>query len=398
MSDNKKTITINADFFKMGTKSRRQTKKRREEGDSSGIPKIKIRNPAEKDVSTKTLKRRAVINMLKNNIERRKKLLVEGEEPMTNTTTYEGKFESDFKEAKSFLEKIMDQEAQKKQVSHSETLKNREPPIAPNSLLFNRDVFDTALSDISLQIEPPPQPLNANPANQNLGKMTIPPPPKYGCLKGGKLPTYRTMRSREQPTANAPPIGALASHPGSAVPSSPLKQTYVIPPATSSPVSDSTSISGIGKPSGLAQPSGLGKLTPAQQRSELKQFLDKKKEESQRIDRVQKHQQIVRPEKKKQRRTVRRTYRVGKSKIYPKVGVLISNRTIRTQVLQKKQEISETPIEDVRKYLVRQGFIRVGSSCPNDVLRKMYESAILIGGDIKNHNPDNLVYNYMQGQ
>jgi hypothetical protein len=125
--------------------------------------------------------------------------------------------------------------------------------------------------------------------------------------------------------------------------------------------------------------------------------LEKKKEESQRIERVKKQKHILHPEKKKQRKTIRRTYRVGKSKIYPKVGVLISNRTIRNQVLQKKQEIHETPIEDVRKYLVKQGFIRVGSVCPNDVLRKMYESAMLIGGDVKNHNPDNLVFNYMQG-
>jgi hypothetical protein len=317
--------------------------------------------------------------MLKNNIERRKKLLVEGEEPTTNTTTYADKFDSDFEESKAFLEKLVEQDTQKKQ-THSETLKRREPPVVPNSLLFHRDVFEPAINDISIQIEPPATKTEAPPI-QNLGKMQIPPPPKYGCLKGGNLPTYRTMRNREVlsslPTISTPTQGVDTK----------AKQTYSIPPISSPTIPASAP----------PAPIAAKKLTPSQQRSELRQFLEKKKEESQRIERVKKQKHILHPEKKKQRKTIRRTYRVGKSKIYPKVGVLISNRTIRNQVLQKKQEIHETPIEDVRKYLVRQGFIRVGSVCPNDVLRKMYESAMLIGGDVKNHNPDNLVFNYMQG-
>ena len=62
---------------------------------------------------------------------------------------------------------------------------------------------------------------------------------------------------------------------------------------------------------------------------------------------------------------------------------------------KKKQKIRETPIEDVRKYLIKKGLIRVGSSCPNDVLRKMHESSMMMCGDIQNHNPDNLLYNYL---
>jgi hypothetical protein len=132
-------------------------------------------------------------------------------------------------------------------------------------------------------------------------------------------------------------------------------------------------------------------LTPEQQRAELKQFLEKRKEEKQR---VKKPRNALRPIKK-QKRTTTRTFRVGKSKHYAHVGVLIPNKTIRTQVLAKKQKIRETPIEDVRKYLIKKGLIRIGSSCPNDVLRQMYESSMLMCGEIQNHNPDNLLYNYL---
>jgi hypothetical protein len=138
----------------------------------------------------------------------------------------------------------------------------------------------------------------------------------------------------------------------------------------------------------------LPRLTPEQQRAELKQFLEKRKEEKERVQRVKRQRNLVNPSKK-QKRTTTRTFRVGKSKHYPKVGVLIPNKTIRTQVLAKKQKIREIPLQDVRKYLIKKGLIRVGSSCPNDVLRQMYESSMMMCGEIQNHNPDNLLYNYL---
>jgi hypothetical protein len=95
-----------------------------------------------------------------------------------------------------------------------------------------------------------------------------------------------------------------------------------------------------------------------------------------------------------QRRTVRRTYKVGKSKVNPRVSVLVSNRTIRNRVSTENQLLKQTPIEDVRRYLVKKGFIKVGSSCPNEVLRKMHETAKSMCGEVENHNPDNLLYNF----
>jgi hypothetical protein len=97
----------------------------------------------------------------------------------------------------------------------------------------------------------------------------------------------------------------------------------------------------------------------------------------------------------KQKKTVRRTFKTGKSKTTPNVCVLVSNKTIRNNITTKSHQLRQTPIADVKKYLVKHGFIRVGSGAPNDVLRKMYESANLICGEIKNHNEDNLLFNYL---
>ena len=62
--------------------------------------------------------------------------------------------------------------------------------------------------------------------------------------------------------------------------------------------------------------------------------------------------------------------------------------------MNKNQVIKQTPIQDVRKFLIKRGIIKVGSVTPNEVLRKMYESASMMCGDLYNHNPDNLLYNY----
>ena len=95
----------------------------------------------------------------------------------------------------------------------------------------------------------------------------------------------------------------------------------------------------------------------------------------------------------RQQRTVRRTYYVGKNKSL--VSVLVSNKTIRNRIQAKTHEIRQKPMEDVKRYLIQKGFVRVGTTAPNDVLRKMYESAQLICGEIQNHNPENLLFNFL---
>ena len=96
----------------------------------------------------------------------------------------------------------------------------------------------------------------------------------------------------------------------------------------------------------------------------------------------------------KRKRTLRRTYKVGKSKIAPKVSVLVSNKTIRNNTSTKSQLLKKVSIEEIKQFLVKRGLIKVGSITPNDVLRKMYESAIMMCGEVYNHNPENLMYNF----
>jgi hypothetical protein len=96
----------------------------------------------------------------------------------------------------------------------------------------------------------------------------------------------------------------------------------------------------------------------------------------------------------KRKKTIRRTYKLGKSRITPKVSVLISNKTVRKNISTKTEKLKQIPIDEIRSILIKKGFIKVGSLATNDILRKMYESMLLVCGEVENHNPDNLLYNY----
>ena len=372
MSEPKKTIVINPDFLKLPMKGKNKTKK-----NTDSVPKpIKIRSEKKSD-SDKTIKRSAMKNYIRKMQEEKYKRLVNGLDDdgssghvveTTQGKTYADEFKSSFDDSLSFLQKLTDQTAQKMQVQNA-TLKNY-PPIVPNSTLFQAPILDKIL-DENICLEEP----------DVIPRQTVFAKPLYGCLKGGNLPTYRTLKEHGRM-----PLPSLSTNQSTSPSISPLSNQ-----STSLP----TSLSKGGQSNNLGQTGGSKmRLSPEQQRAELKQFLEKRKEEKQRVERVKRQRNLVKPGKK-QKRTTTRTFRVGKSKHYPRVGVLIPNKTIRTQVLAKKQKLRETSIEDMRRYLIKKGLIRVGSSCPNDVLRQMYESSMMMCGEIQNHNPDNLLYNYL---
>ena len=119
-------------------------------------------------------------------------------------------------------------------------------------------------------------------------------------------------------------------------------------------------------------------------------------QEIQQIKELNHHRKkIVTKRPLKQKKTLKRKFNVGKSKVYSKIGVLISNRTIRAQTLNKGNLLKQTPVNEIKKILIKKGLIKVGSTAPNDVLRKMYESVTFIVGDVQNHNKEMLLHNYL---
>jgi hypothetical protein len=93
------------------------------------------------------------------------------------------------------------------------------------------------------------------------------------------------------------------------------------------------------------------------------------------------------------KKTIKRKYTLGKSHTKRTIGLLIKDRGIRRQILSAQKDLKRKNINDIKIYLREHNLIKIGSNAPNDVLRKLYESAML-SGEITNSNVETLMHNY----
>jgi hypothetical protein len=366
MSD-KKTLTINPDLFSF---SNNTTRKKRSKSDTNGI-KIKTRAAKKKD---DTLKKRSILKMIRQHQEDRYKKLFEDNTTSKNakTTPVDNNFNKEFQEAKAFLENLTEKNKVEQNLKNH-TLKNY-PNNNVNSMLFSPSL--NTLSQMPMN-----DTITTNMNNIPSIKINTLQPPNYGCLKNGTLPTYRNFMNQTRKNIQQPVITIGGNNNSS--------NTHNIAAPinvdTNTPINQSINSTFTG---GNKSEHVENKINDA---------MDRVKQMNQTAIKLQELKKQLKPKRMKQKKTKRRTYKIGKSKVLPKVSVLVSNKTIRNNISTKKQLLKQVPIQEVKSYLMKRGFIKVGSTAPNDVLRKMYESAVMICGEVQNHNPDNLLYNYLNG-
>jgi hypothetical protein len=428
MSD-RKTIQINPDLFKVPEK---KTRKREPKGSGSN-PRLEMKTDLKRQ-KQKSLRKNVLKMIREKQQEEYKKLF--GNKPQTageEVSTSLGAqtlFNKDFDDSLDFFSSLA--KKPENQETHDYTLK-RYPNQQPNSVLLqpNMSIPSTtayaapAAAVSPTQINPViPSFIDREPPIEMFSETPYvvkpyipPPPPTYGCLKNGTLPTYRTLKQRMYPYASpsSAPYAALST-------TSSASATHALMPMLSSsvgPVQTATAsmqsniynsvrpitaytpsappayappayappsfMSSRVNTDGSAPGTGPGSLTA----SEIAQKYQKQTEKTNLASNKNKLKYL------KQKKIFKRTYRVGRSKVAPRIGVLVSNRTIRNRISTQSQLLKQTPIQEVRKFLIKKGFIKIGSNAPNNVLRKMYESVSLVCGEVENHNPDTLLFNFL---
>ena len=110
---------------------------------------------------------------------------------------------------------------------------------------------------------------------------------------------------------------------------------------------------------------------------------------------LDKEPEKIRTTKKLLKKTIHKKYTLGKSKIKRTVGVLLKDKNTRKNIINAQKDLRDKSVNDVKTYLRQHNLIKIGSNAPNDVIRKIYESAML-AGEITNNNKDTMIHNFIK--
>jgi len=232
----------------------------------------------------------------------------------------------------------------------------------------------------------------------------------YGCLKGGVKPTFKTWNKtqRQQPSLEKPSLTINTSSLGGSS-NTTLRETkmkelkekmrrkqqsleFAQPPPTPIPIP---------KPQPAPQPELAVASAVAQAVAPLVEevpvmIMTETSQVNPSVSLVDAPQNVQMGDGSKRiKKTIKRTYTLGKSKIHKKVGVLIKDKNTRKRVLNAQRDIKRHGINDIKQYLRTHGLIKTGSSAPNDIVRKIYESAML-SGEVTNQDKDILLQNFLK--
>ena len=344
--DSKKTIQINPELFTLNEKGGgRRTRKKKERKKKPII-----------QVKPNTL-RKKLLGRIKDFQKQENEKKVQETKKINNVNTLLGEskeFAEEFDKSLNFLQELSKkkknekyEKSQKKQQRRgrkNQTLKKTISNLAVPSPVSLNLPSELCKNEIDL---PPPSPGIELSLRKSFNEIHHTPKPElpYGCLKNGTKPTYRTWKKMTQKN----------KHPGIQI-EEPLINT---------------------------------KTTLREKKLEEIKNQIKTQEKSTKISTMINKQ--VKPNSVVHRKTTIKTYTLGK--VGKKIGVLIKNRHTRRKIAHEQTLLKKKSILEVKNYLRKHQLLKAGSDSPNNVLRQMYEQAVLCG-DVHNTSKDVLLHNY----
>lgn len=349
MSDVKKTIKINPEIFNIGTRKNREKKKTHNETPHLISPNI---------LKNKLLKRIKEHKVSENTEKKNEEIPSQYSDEFTDSIEY--------LQSLSKQKKNEDDNARKKQQLLNKTIRNNNNIVPP--------------PHVELDLPEELQPVTIIPSSNYKVDNVVP----YGCLKGGYKPTFRDLnKTRKVYEVNNPSetinisnlnlereqrLNALKEKAKS---KQLIAETSNIP-STSPSITTSPTIttSPIILPDPIVSP--IFKQIPIVFNENILE---------------------ISPEKQLIKKTCKRKYILGKSKVNRSVGILIKDNKTRKNIINAQKELKHHSISDIKKYLHKHNLIKSGSNAPNDVIRKLYESCML-AGEITNLNKETLLHNF----
>ena len=86
-------------------------------------------------------------------------------------------------------------------------------------------------------------------------------------------------------------------------------------------------------------------------------------------------------------------FNLGKNNKKRTVGVLIKSGKTRKRIKTEHNILKKKAISDIKYYLRKHNLIKIGTTAPENLLRKIYENSNL-SGNITNINQENLIHNF----
>ena len=247
------------------------------------------------------------------------------------------------------------------------------------------------------------QPLFSNEPNVPVN-MTVMTEPKWGCLKGGTKPTFRSLHNKtlrsgsgnNAVTHQNPPIMDKT-----AMMIDPIDLNAINLNSGNTTDTTDTTTEMSGESSGSVGPitdSGLAAAATNDIIDSMygirKQRLDEYRREH--IENAIKSQEPDIKIRETKQHVVTKKYKLGKyvNRNGPVIGVLIKNRQTQHSIEKKRKELRHIPLRTITARLHKKNLLKVGSSAPPDILRELYENAVF-AGDIENDGDGILLHNFL---
>jgi hypothetical protein len=392
-----KTIEINPSLFSIGKKNR--SKRNR----SMSVPLISpniLKNKLLKRI--KDHKNKETENFDKS----KKKDFSESKTTSNNTSTYTDEFNDsiEYLQTLSKQKKIDSENNIKKEAIQRRTVKNYSSMPVVN-LELPEELKESFININTETI----QTNNILPDHilQNYKSNDVP----YGILKGGSKPTYRQWNRTQKNQQPGGPTNVPISEREQRLnilkqklkqqstivnqPTQNLLTEQVIPQQILTPV--------YSMPEQVIPQTNLEEILLTQnliQKPKQEFITNEPKINEIKIPVINSLSQNIEPEKIKTtkkllKKTIHKKYTLGKSNIKRTVAVLLKDKNTRKNIINAQKDLRDKSVSDVKTYLRKHNLIKIGSNAPNDVIRKIYESAML-AGEITNNNKETMIHNFIK--